>query len=111
MPGIVPILLLWFTDRRGCARHLTRRLAHVGFADDVVTLEHRPRLVPAVRHRDTFRHATADHVANGATAQVMEKQARVLEVLRFAFGATDRGDRIVAALPADAVSQAQTDAG
>src|SRR5215472_6493313 len=50
---------------------LLRGFNEIAFADDVVALEHRARLVPGHLHRHAFRNAGAHEIPHGSSSEVM----------------------------------------
>src|SRR2546425_11359864 len=77
---------------------LPRGLDQVGRADDVVAIEHLAGLPADHLHRDPFRDAGADEVADGGTPDVVEDAAR------HPGGAAGRRPRLVDAAQRLAVS-------
>jgi len=49
---------------------LFRRIVQIAFIDDVVTLEHAPRLVPADEHGHLFTHASPDQIAGASAPEI-----------------------------------------
>jgi hypothetical protein len=55
---------------------LLRGFDEIAFADDVVALEHRARLVPGHLHRDTLGNPSAYQVSHRCSSKVMRNAAR-----------------------------------
>ena len=51
---------------------LPGRLAQISFANDIVAIKNRSRLMAADGHGDTFRNPATNHVANRSPAKVVE---------------------------------------
>jgi hypothetical protein len=55
---------------------LSQRLTQIVIGRNVVSIEYGPRSMAADRHRDTFAHASADHVPDAAAPQVVKDTRR-----------------------------------
>src|SRR5688572_12807805 len=79
-PAIVPVNIVGSVrlqpDRGVEGVQLLRGFNEIAFADDVVALEHRARLVAGQLHRDAFGDAGAHEIPNGRASKVVRNATR-----------------------------------